>query len=189
MDTALIITNNEKSATLLHEMLLQASISSITTIMNGTEARRELIEQEFDVCIINAPLKDEFGETLAKHIARTTYAEVILMVKAELYDDITHTVESDGIITISKPFNRTMLWSALKLAGASHYRIKRMQKEQNRLLQKIEDIRIVDRAKCLLIANFSMQEQDAHRYIEKQAMDMRMTKREVAEEILRTYDD
>lgn len=53
--------------------------------------------------------------------------------------------------------------------------------------EKMEEIRTVNRAKWLLIENLKMTEPDAHRYIEKQAMDRCVTKREVAEGILRTY--
>ena len=54
---------------------------------------------------------------------------------------------------------------------------------------KIEDIRIVDRAKLILISFMSMSEKEAHRYIEKQAMDLRVTRRAVAEGILKTYEN
>ncbi len=54
--------------------------------------------------------------------------------------------------------------------------------------QRIEDIRIVNRAKCLLIQYTRLTEEEAHRFIEKQAMDRRLTKREIAEEILRQHD-
>ena len=50
------------------------------------------------------------------------------------------------------------------------------------------DIRVVDRAKWLLIGNLNMTENDAHYYIEKQAMNSRLSRREVAEHIIRTYD-
>ena len=76
----------------------------------------------------------------------------------------------------------------LKLTGSMQNRLKRIQAENSKLKQKIEDIRIIDRAKCLLISYLNMSEQEAHRYIEKQAMDMRFTRRMVAEEILNTYD-
>ena len=49
-------------------------------------------------------------------------------------------------------------------------------------------MRLVDRAKCTLVQYLGFTEAQAHRYLEKQAMDMRMTRREVAEEILRTYE-
>ena len=54
--------------------------------------------------------------------------------------------------------------------------------------QKIQDIRTIDRAKCLLIQYSGMSEEQAHRYLEKQAMDRRMTRREVAEEVLRLHN-
>ena len=93
------------------------------------------------------------------------------------------------MITISKPISKALLWNAIKLAQATHRKLRAMQRENKKLIQKIEDIRIVDRAKCILISYLSMTEPEAHRYIEKQAMDMRKTRREVAEEILRTYEN
>ena len=47
---------------------------------------------------------------------------------------------------------------------------------------------MVDRAKCAMIQYLNMTEPQAHRYIEKQAMDLRITKKEVARGILETYD-
>ena len=51
----------------------------------------------------------------------------------------------------------------------------------------MEEIRIVNRAKMLLMQNMSMTEQEAHRYIEKEAMDRSMRKTAIAEEIIRRY--
>lgn len=188
MDSALIISYTEKSIAYLTDILKEASVSNITTTSNAGEARRMLIEKDFDLCIINAPLPDEFGESLARNIAEKETSEVILIVKAELFDEICDRVEEYGVITISKPISKSLLWNALKLAKATHRRINAIRKENEKLIQKIEDIRIVDRAKCILISNLSMSEPEAHRYIEKQAMDMRITRRKVAEEILRTYE-
>ena len=53
--------------------------------------------------------------------------------------------------------------------------------------EKIEEIRLTNRAKWHLIECLSMTETEAHRYIEKQAMDLRLSKREVAENIIKTY--
>ena len=55
-------------------------------------------------------------------------------------------------------------------------------------MYKGEEIRLVDRAKCVLIQVLSMTEPQAHRYLEKEAMDRRVTRREVAEQVLRTYE-
>ena len=47
---------------------------------------------------------------------------------------------------------------------------------------------MVDRAKCILIQYLNMTEPQAHRYIEKQAMDLRVSRREIAQGILQTYE-
>ena len=52
----------------------------------------------------------------------------------------------------------------------------------------MEEIRLVNHAKWILIQNLKMTEQEAHKLIEKQAMDTRRTKREIAEGLIRTYD-
>jgi response regulator NasT len=169
------------------DILNTAQIEHIVGISTCGEARRLLLEREFDLVIINTPLKDETGEKLSRHIAAKSM--VILVVASEYYDAVSAQCENDGILTVSKPINKTILWSAIKLAKATHIKIKRMYTENTKLRQKIDDIRIVDRAKCILISYMNMSEKEAHRYIEKQAMDMRMSKRAVAEGILKTYEN
>lgn len=189
MDSALIISYSNKVADSLAEILAQASVADITTLSNGGEARRMLIEKDFDLYIINTPLPDEFGESLALNIAEKGISVVILLVKAEFYDEISARVEDHGIITVAKPISRTLFWNALKLAIAAHKKLKAIHNENTKLVQKIEDIRIIDRAKCVLVSRFSLAEPEAHRYIEKKAMDSRMTRRKVAEEILVMYEN
>ena len=53
--------------------------------------------------------------------------------------------------------------------------------------EKMSEIRLVNRAKLLLISELSMTEPEAHRYIEKHAMDRCVAKKQIAEEIIRTY--
>ncbi len=189
MESALIVSSTEKSAAFLTEILNATSVSQITTLQSAGEARRVLVERDFDLVLINAPLCDESGEGLSRHIASRGVAQVILAVKNEYFDAVSAVCEGDGVLTVSKPVNRAVFWAALKLAAAARNRLKRMQDENSRLKQKIEDIRIVDRAKCILISHLNMSEQQAHRYMEKQAMDTRAAKRAVAEGILKTYEN
>lgn len=188
-ESALIVSSTEKSIAFLTEMLNAASVNQITALQSAGEARRLLLERDFDLVIINAPLRDESGESLSRYIASKGLAQVIFIVKSEYFDAVSAVCEGDGVLTVSKPVNRAVFWSALKLAGAAQNRLQRMKDENNRLKQKIEDIRIIDRAKCILISHLNMSEQEAHRYIEKQAMDMRAAKRVIAEGILKTYEN
>jgi len=91
-------------------------------------------------------------------------------------------------LIVSKPINRSLLYQATKLAYSTHSRVLGYKRENIKLQSKIEEIRLVDRAKYALIQYLNMTEQQAHRYIEKQAMDMRVSKKEISEGIIRTYE-
>ncbi|MCL2056530.1 MAG: ANTAR domain-containing protein [Oscillospiraceae bacterium] len=188
MESALIVSGAEKSSGLFAEQLRAASINHIAAVPTCGEARRLLLEQDFDLVIVNTPLGDESGEEFSRYTASKGISQVILVVKSEIFDAVSASVEGDGVLTISKPMNKTIFWSALTLAKSAWRSVRRVQDENAKLKQKIEDIRIIDRAKCILISYMNMSEQEAHRYIEKQAMDLRSTRRIVAEGVLKTYE-
>lgn len=188
MESVLIVSSSDKGKDLLSELVSMASLTQVTTASSGSEARRTLSQSDFDLIIINAPLQDEFGHNLALNIIDITSAGVILIVKNEIADDIAAKLEDFGVFIISKPIGRALFYQALKLVGASRRRILGLKNENVQLQRKIEEIRLVDRAKCILIQYLNMSEDQAHKYIEKQAMDMRLTRKEIAKNILNTYD-
>ena len=189
MDSVLIVSSSEKAAGLLVPMLSENGIVSLTTAKTAGEARRMTIERDFDLCIINAPLSDETGEALSRDLARGGDSQVIILVRAELSDAVADAVEDDGVLVVGKPVKAAVMRSVLRLTKAASNRMTALKTKNRALLQKIEDIRLIDRAKCILIEYLRMSETQAHHYIEKQAMDMRMTKREVALNILKTYEE
>ena len=79
------------------------------------------------------------------------------------------------------------LAQALGLLAASQARLRECQQENARLRQKLEELRIISRAKCLLVEYLHLSEEQAHKYMERQAMEERKTRRAVAEEVLREY--
>lgn len=189
MGSAIVVTGGEKSRVFFDEILSEAAYRNIVTVSNAGEARRECINHEFDLCIINTPLTDEFGINVAMSIAENYQTTVILFVKSEHFEEISEKAEGSGIITLQKPINKSLFWSTLKVANAMQRKIERIGSENRKLLQKIEDIKLTDRAKCLLISFLKMTENEAHKYIEKQAMDMRVSKRVIAEEVIKIYEN
>ncbi|MCL2209291.1 MAG: ANTAR domain-containing protein [Treponema sp.] len=183
----LLISCTEKSIALFSDVLKDASIKRITVIASAGEARRTLLENDFDIVIIDAPLADESGEVLARYVAVKGSSQVILAVNSEHFNAVSAVCQEEGILTVSKPVDKNFFWSVLSLAKAVSSKLKRIQEENAKLKQKIEDIRIIDRAKCVLISYLNLTEKEAHRFIEKQAMDLRSAKRVIAEEILKTY--
>jgi len=189
MDSALIVSCMEKDTAFLTELLSAAFIHHVTSIKSVDNAQKLILQEDFDLVIVNAPLRDESGENFSRYIASRGISQVILLVKNECFDSVSAACEGDGVFTISKPVDKTSFLYALSLAKSVQNRIKRIQNENIQLKQKIEDIRIIDRAKCMLISIMKMNEQEAHKYIEKQAMDIRSTRRIVAEGILKLYEN
>lgn len=159
----------------------------VTTAGSVGEARRLLVEASFDIVLINAPLPDDFGMRLAVDICSTTGAGVLLLVKNDLYDDVYAKMVTHGVMTLSKPTSLQMVAQNLRLLCATRERLRHMEARQATVEEKIQEIRLVNRAKWLLIECMHMTEPEAHRYIERQAMDLRITKRQAAEQIISTY--
>ena len=151
------------------------------------ETRQVLSASPVDIVIINAPLPDCRGEDLALELAESTMG-ILLLTKPEHYESISAKVEDRGVLTLSRPVSGKALYTAVKILIAVTARLSRMEKRNQSLQDKMTDIRRVDRAKWLLIQHHNMTEQDAHYYIEKQAMDTRLSRREIADSIIRTYD-
>ena len=189
MESALIITSTEKDFASIAELLRACSVSDIVHVHFGGEGRRILVERDFDFVIISAPLSDETGETLARQIAISGVSQVILAVKSEIYEEVSAVCENDGVLTVAKPINNEIFRQALGLAKTIRNRFLKVQSENENLKQKIDDIRIVTRAKNILISSTGITEQEAHRFIEKKAMDTRRSRRFVAEGIINDYEN
>ena len=128
----------------------------------------------------------EFGRQLAMDASQEGPG-VLLVVKSELWEEASAQVSSFGVLTLGRPFSRGALAQALGLLAASQARLRECQQENARLRQKLEELRIISRAKCLLVEYLHLSEEQAHKYMERQAMEERKTRRAVAEEVLREY--
>ena len=185
--SVLVVSSAEKFVKPMLEMLPEKMFDPIMTATDATQARRKLLENDFDIVIVNSPLKDEFGTRLALDICSKSSAGVLLFVKAEHYADITAKVMPYGVLTISKPTSSSTIAQSVQMLCSTRERLRIMEKKNASVEEKIEEIRIVNRAKCLLIEQLKMTESEAHRYIEKQAMDRCVTRRVIAENIILTY--
>lgn len=90
-------------------------------------------------------------------------------------------------MTLAKPASAQSVLQALQWMAAIRERLRRLEKKALSVEEKMEEIRIINRAKWILIENLNMTETDAHRYIEKQAMDRCVTRKAIAQGIINTY--
>lgn len=187
MDSVLIVSNTNTTMGIISAMLQSQAFSRIVTTQDGSEARRYLLDGEFDLVIIDTPLLNEFGDDVALHAAERTTSGIILVVEHERLEDIAPRVEDSGVFVLPKPIAPDFFYQAVKLLIASKLRIRQITDENRRLQEQLVETRIVARAKCLLIERLKLTEQQAHRHIEKLAMDTRRSRLEVAEGVVRRY--
>ena len=187
-NSVLIVSGSKVGTEFITDLLDPSAFAPITTVSNAGEAKRLMISESFDLVVINTPLTDEYGSELAIEIASNSYSGILLLVKTDLFDQVCYKVEKYGVFTIVKPNTKQAIYQTIKLLVATRERLQGAEKKYATLQAKMDEIRLVNRAKWLLIEHLSMKEAAAHRYIEKQAMDMRITRREVAENILKTYE-
>ncbi len=182
--SVLIVSDSEKFNRALGPALPEGRYSPIKTVSCVGAARRELLERGYDIVIINTPLPDDFGAELAADISSDAGTGVLLFVKSDSFGDVCEQVDGTGVLTVSKPANGHLVLQSLVLLCATRDRLRRMEQKTASIEEKMEEIRLVNRAKWKLIDNLGMTEAEAHRYIERLAMNKCVSKSAVAEQII-----
>lgn len=179
----LIISSSEQFNIAIKKILPGGTFSAIETRKSASAAKRELLERHYDVIIINAPLPDEFGVDFVMDIQDRHNSGILVAVPGEVFDTVTDRTIDYGVIVVPKPVKLAMVERGVRLLIAVQNRLRSNEKKIKSLEDKIIEIRFVARAKLMLIQN-GMNEEEAERYIIKQAMDGGVRKSVVAEEII-----
>ncbi len=188
MGRALIVSAGSRANEYLSKHLTDLGFHRLVIVPSAAEARRRMTDSDFSLIAVNAPLPDEFGHLLCLDAIEQTDAGVIFLVKAAEAEQLEAQVSAQGVFVVSKPFNIALFAQVVQMAAAGNVRLQRLRQENNRLHEKIAQIRLVSRAKLALITEKGMSEAEAHRYIEKTAMNSRKDRKEIAQEILDSFD-
>lgn len=143
------------------------------------QIRAQMAERPMDGLILSS---DELS--IALDAAEHSYTAVLVMAKGEA-SALNETCARSGVMVCT----RESLSAVLPCFLACCARLRALCTETVSLKRKLDDTRIVTRAKLLLMSRLKMSEAEAHRYIEKTAMDTGAKRREVAESIIRTYEE
>ena len=179
--SVLIVSAAENLNTALVALLPESKYGPVDTLSSISAAKRALAERTFDFVIINSPLPDDIGTRFAIDTGNSKETVVLLMVRAELQAEIHDKVAEHGVFVLSKPTSKPIIITALSWLSSAREKLRKTEKKTLSIEEKMEEIRIDNRAKWLLISELQMDEQGAHRYIEKQAMDRCISKKVIAE--------
>lgn len=183
----LIVSATDSFTSAFADLLPEARYSPVDTVTSISVAKRVLAEKTYDFVIINAPLPDDAGTRFAIDTCTTKQSAVLLLVKNDIHAGIHDRVAEYGVFTLPKPISKVTMTHALNWLESARERLRQFEKKTISIEDKMAEIRLVNKAKWLLISELKMCEPDAHRYVEKQAMDRCVSRRCIAEEIIKTY--
>lgn len=170
--------------------LLPESISpSVDRASSINAAQRKIADRAYDIVIVSTPLPDDFGVRFSIDLSTKSSTVVMLLVHTDFYDAVFDKVCEHGVFAVRRPTSPTIIRQSIDWLVATRERLRSLEKKSVSLQDKMDEIRLVNRAKWALITHLNMTEEAAHRYIEKQAMDRCVPRRTVAEDLLRTYKD
>ena len=186
--SVLIVSSSAKMAQKLTQLLDEQKRFTADTRGSAAAARRVLAERQYDMVLITDPLTDESASGLACELCADNHTVAALITDIQNYDDVSEHVCRYGVFVLPKPAPKQLLRQALDCMQSTRERLRRFEKKQLSLEDKMKEIRAINRAKWKLISSRGMSEEGAHRYIEKQAMDCGVSKLIIALQIISDED-
>ena len=185
--SVLLVSAAEKINNALRQEFTGGRFDPVVIVDSVAKAQRRMVDEDYDLVLINAPLPDDFGRRFAVDVCTDSDRVALIMVRSDMFDEISSSLTPKGVMVIKKPLEVNRLDEMIAVMCSVRERLRRIKKKTVSLEEKMEEIRLVNRAKWALIKSCHMTEENAHRYIQKQAMDLCLSKKETAENILKTY--
>lgn len=183
--SVLVVSSSKSFQEIIDNHFPDTNYHPLHVVPSISAAKRKASENSYDFVIVNSPLPDDVGTRFAIDTALDSV--VLLIVSNDVYEEINYRVSQHGVFVLPKPFSKSLFLTAINWLSSAREVVKKSQKKTHTIEEKMEEIRIVNRAKWLLINELKMEEPEAHRYIEKQAMDRCISKGEVSREIIKMY--
>ncbi|MBQ1991980.1 MAG: ANTAR domain-containing protein [Clostridia bacterium] len=188
MKRALVISKNERNAQAIKVLLEQEGYTELSIATSAVEAKKCIAVDDFNLIFIYTPLEDEVGLNLSIYLAERTHAGVFIALSEKSALQMQERLSASGVVTLNKPLTAEVLHQSILVWNALAVRINLLERENVQLKSRLEEIKLIDRAKCVLMQCLAMSEPQAHKFIERQAMDLRISKKRVAEQVLNTYE-
>ena len=185
--SVLVVSASDAFNSALTPLLPDSKFAPVRFETSVNAAKRVLADRAYDFIVINSPLPDDAGIRFAMDLSGLKTSVALLMVRSDVYATTYNRVAEHGVYVLPKPTSKPIVSQAIDWMIATRERLKKFEKKTMSTEEKMQEIRIVNRAKWVLIESLKLTESDAHRYIEKQAMDRCISKREIAEEIIKNY--
>ncbi len=185
MPTRVVIAEDEAIIRLdLKETLEEEGYDVVGETGRGDEAVELVRRHEPDVAILDVKMPGLDGLSAAREITGERLAAVLILTAFSQRDLIEQARDAGALAYLVKPFQRSELVPALEVAIGRFHEIKALHEQAHDLEEQLATRKLVDRAKGRLMDGHGLSEQDAFRFIQRTAMQQRLTMRLVSEQII-----
>jgi response regulator NasT len=168
----------------LAEMLAEEGYEVVAQAGDG-EAAVGLVEQHRpDLVVLDVKMPKLDGIAAAQRIASQRIAPVVILTAFSQRELVERARDAGAMAYLVKPFTKNDLVPAIEMAISRYAELQMLESEVADLTERLETRKLVDRAKGALQAQLDLSEPDAFRWIQKTAMDVRLSMRLVAEGVL-----
>ena len=166
----------------LVEMLREAGYEVVAEATNGEEAIALATEHQPDLCILDVKMPVLDGISAAEKIISIA---PVLMLTAFSQRELVERARDAGVMAyVVKPFSISDLVPAIEIAMSRHTQMKSLAEEVADLHERLETRKVIDRAKGILMKALNLSEPEAFTWIQRAAMDRRLTMKEVAQAVI-----
>ncbi len=184
---ALVIAASEDVRMNLSSMVMEAGISDVSA-SDGRNIREIATAKSYSLVVLVLPLEEEFGLETAAYICRNTNSAALIFVPSKTYDEISAKIAHTGAAVLPKSAAQSIAVGIIRSMIAINEKFDELRSENAVLRQMVNEMKLVNRAKCVLIEYLRISEKEAHRQLQKRAMEQRITITQAAEDIIRTYE-
>ncbi|OYO24672.1 response regulator [Enemella dayhoffiae] len=168
----------------LVELLDEQGYQIVGEAADGEAAVEMARELKPDLVVMDVKMPKQDGITAAQIIAEERIAPVVMLTAFSQRELVERAREAGAMAYVVKPFDASDVVPAIEIAMARYAEIRAVEEEVSDLEERLASRKAVDQAKGLLQQQFKMSEPEAFRWIQKSAMDMRKSMREVAEGVI-----
>lgn len=168
----------------LKEMLEDEGYVVVGEVGDGQAAVDATTEHRPDLVIMDVKMPVLDGISAAERIAEERIAPVVILTAFSQRELVDRARDAGAMAYLVKPFTRADLVPAIEVAQSRFAEIAALEEEVRDLGDRLETRKLVERAKAALQEQHGMTEPEAFRWIQKAAMDRRVSMRKVAEVVL-----
>jgi two-component system, response regulator PdtaR len=168
----------------LAEMLAEEGYDVVAQAGDGETAVSLAEEHRPDLVVLDVKMPRLDGISAAERIARQRIAPVVILTAFSQRELVERARDAGAMAYVVKPFGKNDLVPAIEMALSRFAEIDRLEREVSDLTERLEVRKLVDRAKGVLQQSLGVSEPEAFRWIQKTAMDLRLSMRDVAEGVI-----